>query len=317
MNLPLRPSPFILHPSSFILHPSSFTVHPSQFILPGMPLSLLYRGPLSSCNYDCRYCPFAKRTENRSQLEKDAAALVRFTDWLATETAHRWRILFTPWGEALVRRWYREAITQISWLPHVESVAVQTNLSCSLDWIANCQRERLAFWATFHPTQVDRASFVAKVRQLYAQRVRMSVGVVGVPEFRDEIAALRQELPADVYVWVNAQQPRPRPYSEKELAFFSAIDSRFELTVHKHRSLGQACRTGESVFTLDGRGDMRRCHFVDDVIGNIYHTNWPSALQPRTCSRQFCQCFLGLSHLDPLQLDDEFGVNVLARIPAP
>ena len=26
-----------------------------------MNLSILYRGPLSSCNYACGYCPFAKR----------------------------------------------------------------------------------------------------------------------------------------------------------------------------------------------------------------------------------------------------------------
>ena len=30
-----------------------------------MNLSILYRGPLSSCNYGCEYCPFAKHRETR------------------------------------------------------------------------------------------------------------------------------------------------------------------------------------------------------------------------------------------------------------
>ncbi|MEN8446791.1 MAG: radical SAM protein, partial [Cyanobacteria bacterium J06555_13] len=28
-----------------------------------MNLSILYRGPLLSCNYGCEYCPFAKRQQ--------------------------------------------------------------------------------------------------------------------------------------------------------------------------------------------------------------------------------------------------------------
>ena len=30
--------------------------------------NILYRGPLSSCNYACDYCPFAKRAESRVEL---------------------------------------------------------------------------------------------------------------------------------------------------------------------------------------------------------------------------------------------------------
>ena len=42
-----------------------------------MKLSILYRGPLSSCNYACDYCPFAKRKESYAQLEVDRRALER------------------------------------------------------------------------------------------------------------------------------------------------------------------------------------------------------------------------------------------------
>ena len=31
-------------------------------------MKILYRGPLASCNYDCPYCPFAKRRDSTEQL---------------------------------------------------------------------------------------------------------------------------------------------------------------------------------------------------------------------------------------------------------
>ncbi len=93
-----------------------------------MKLDMLYRGPLSSCNYGCTYCPFAKHTETRAEHAADAAALERFVGWVAAQTAHELRIFFTPWGEALIRRRYQRAIVTLANLPHVHKVAIQTNL---------------------------------------------------------------------------------------------------------------------------------------------------------------------------------------------
>ena len=44
-----------------------------------MTLSILYRGTLSSCNYDCPYCPFAKRKDSRATLATDARLASRVT----------------------------------------------------------------------------------------------------------------------------------------------------------------------------------------------------------------------------------------------
>jgi hypothetical protein len=176
-----------------------------------MNLSVLYRGPLTSCNYSCGYCPFSKRAETEAQLLRDQQALVQFAEWLERESQHQWKVLFTPWGEALVRRWYREAVTRLTHVAHVQTVAVQTNLSCGIDWTSACRADRLAFWATYHPTAVEAGTFVKKVAQLRALGVRVSVGMVGVPEFVEEIVAMRRALPDDVYLCINAQQPRRRP----------------------------------------------------------------------------------------------------------
>lgn len=281
-----------------------------------MKLSLLYRGLLTSCNYACHYCPFAKRTESDDRQRADREALARFSRWVADAIGHTWRILFTPWGEALVRSWYRDAVVSLTHAANVESVTIQTNLSCGLSWVEACCRERLAFWATFHPTETDRGAFVRKVMRLREQNIRLSVGMVGVPAFFEQMAALRRELPADVYMWINAQQPRPRPYTDDERSFLCTIDPLFDLVAQPRRSLGRACRAGQNVFTVDGKGDMRRCHFVDEVIGNIYQPAWEQALQSRACPNRWCHCFLGKVQLDAETFDRFFGGQALERLPA-
>src|SRR5262249_54726667 len=105
-----------------------------------MQLSILYRGPLSSCNYACSYCPFAKHAENGEELAHDRHALERFVAWVADHSMHEIGILFTPWGEALVRPWYQEALQRLTNLGHVYKAAIQTNLSCRLDWIDGCNK---------------------------------------------------------------------------------------------------------------------------------------------------------------------------------
>ncbi|REJ88076.1 MAG: radical SAM protein [Planctomycetota bacterium] len=280
-----------------------------------MNLSVLYRGPLTSCNYSCEYCPFAKRTETKAQLRRDQQSLVRFTRWIESQRQHAWKVLLTPWGEALVRAWYRDAIVALTQVRQLESVAVQTNLSCGLDWIEDCRRNRLALWATFHPTEADAGVFRRKVRRLHNLGVRVCVGMVGVPEFLEAIMTMRRELPPEIYLWINAQQPRARPYTPDELKQFRAIDPHFELTLKRQPSRGLPCRTGKSVFCVDGRGDMRRCHFVHRVIGNIYDPTWEHCLHPRSCPNRFCDCFLGKAQLTADSLHEVFGENLLERLP--
>jgi len=280
-----------------------------------MNLSVLYRGLLSSCNYGCRYCPFAKRTETKAQRASDERALTQFTGWLQDQTQHDWKVLFTPWGEALVRRCYRDAIARLTHADHIKSVAVQTNLSCDLNWIDACRLDRLAFWATYHPTESEAGIFVSKVQRLRSLGVRLSVGMVGVPAYLDTIVLMRRLLPKDVYLWINAQQPRPQPYTPQELALLNSVDPQFGLTARRQPSLGKPCRTGEVTFTVDGSGDMRRCHFVDEVIGHISDPEWEQALRPRLCPNRFCDCFLGKAQLQAEVLAPFFGSSLLERIP--
>lgn len=280
-----------------------------------MKLAILYRGPLESCNYACEYCPFAKVKEGPEALARDRAALERFVDWAATRSADRLSVFFTPWGEALIRPWYQQALARLSRLPHVDRVAIQTNLSCRLDWLDACDLSRLGLWATYHPGEVSRARFVERCLELDARGVRFSAGVVGLREHLDEVEALRAALPDHVYVWVNAYKRVADYYAPRDLARLEAVDPLFRLNTVYHPSRGRACRTGRSVISVDGDGDVRRCHFVDAVIGNLYDPAFEACLQERACPNATCGCHIGYVHLDELGLEQVFGSGLLERIP--
>jgi len=281
-----------------------------------MKLSILYRGPLSSCNYGCEYCPFAKHTETPAEHEADRQALERFVNRVEALSAHRISVLFTPWGEALIHRRYQQALVRLTAMPHVEKAAIQTNLSCRLQWVEQCDKSRLAIWATFHPTEVARERFVAKCLELDRSGIRFSVGVVGLKDHSEEIEALRRELPPHAYLWINAYKRVPDYYTAEELSRFEEIDPLFPINNQHHPSLGRACRGGHSVISVDGEGTMRRCHFIRTPIGNIYEPDFESALREEPCSNATCGCHIGYVHMNELNLYDVFGDGVLERIPA-
>jgi len=276
-------------------------------------LTLLYRGPLASCDYDCPYCPFAKRRDSPETLRADRAALERFTGWAAGQDGDRLRILFTPWGEGLVRSWYRRAMVELSRLPHVERVAIQTNLSCRTAWLDDADLGSLALWCTYHPGQTPYDRFLGKALDLAARGVRFSVGVVGLPEHHAEALRLREALPDHVYLWVNAAEGRT--YPDAEAAAWTGIDPLFPYSRHPHRSAGLPCRTGESVVSVDGAGTVRRCHFVPAELGNLYDGSYRAALRPRACPLAVCDCHIGYVHLEPPGLYDVFAGGILERIP--
>ena len=280
-----------------------------------MHLNILYRGSLVSCNYGCEYCPFAKRQQTAAELASDKQDLERFVNWVAQHPQHEFSILFTPWGEALIHRCYQQALVKLTQMPHVNKAAIQTNLSCNLDWVEECNKDKLALWATFHPEWVERESYVAKCLELDRRGAHFSAGVVGFPQFKHEIAALRQELPEHVYLWINAVKAELPNLSLEDREFFKSIDPLYELNTQHYPSFGRSCRAGKSAISVNGEGTMRRCHFIKAPIGNIYDANWEDYLVDRTCTNQTCHCHIGYVHLEYLELDKVFGSGILERIP--
>lgn len=277
--------------------------------------NILYRGPLSSCNYACGYCPFAKTRNTIAELRDDAARLERFLDWIEARAPREIGVLFTPWGEALIHHTYQSALLRLGAMPHMRRAAIQTNLACGLKWLDQADRDTVALWCTFHPTETTVERFAAKIHVLRRMGVRHSVGAVGIKEHFPLIERLRTELPADTYLWVNAFKKNPRYYQQEHLDFLTAIDPLFPVNLRQHPSRGKSCSAGHSSFTVDGDGTARRCHFIQTPLGNIHDPDFESRLSPRPCTNNICGCHIGYVHMEGLKMDGIFGDGLLERIP--
>lgn len=277
-------------------------------------IRILYRGSLSSCNYDCSYCPFAKTTNTREELKQDAREIERFVNWVEG-IDKKIGILFTPWGEAIVHRYYRQAMVRLSKMPHVERVAIQSNISGNLSDFSQADRDSIAIWATYHPTETTIDRFLGQCNELRDMNLKFSVGVVGMKQHFNEIRELRQQLPDSVYLWVNCYKREPNYYSSEDMEFLRAIDPYVDHNRVYYESFGKPCRAGELAFTVDENGDARRCHFIQEHLGNIYEDDIFSLLNPSNCTNATCGCHIGYVHRPELELYELYGDNVLERIP--
>ncbi len=279
-----------------------------------MRWNILYRGSLSSCNYACDYCPFAKTKNTKAELQKDQQELFRFKDWVIGRTENI-GILMTPWGEGLIRKYYQKAMTELSHAQNIYRVAIQTNLSCELAWMNDVNKKTFALWTTFHPSQISLEKFVAKCSQLDQMGIRYSVGFVGFKQDFEVLQELRKRLDKNVYLWVNAYKREENYYHQQDIEFLKSIDSLFEWNTQYHKSFGKACKAGYSTFSVDGEGNMTRCHFIKQKIGNIYDSNMDRYLQRTPCSNQTCGCHIGYIHMDEYQLNNVYEDGILERIP--
>lgn len=281
-----------------------------------MNATVYFRGSLSSCNYDCPYCPFSKTRDTAVTLAKDRDQVRAFVAWAGQQQAegHRLSVFFNPYGEGLVHRWYREAMIELTAMPHVDKTAIQTNLSCKLDWIEQLDRDKAAFWVTYHPGQTTESTFLAQCLILYRQGVRFSVGSVGVKGAFDRLSSLRRALPDDVYMWINAFKDQKRYYTEADLAFLRGIDPHFDKNAADYDSMGRGCRTGLDVFFVQGSGIVKRCYKDRRVIGHLYRDGLAGLSADRPCGMRCCDCYIGYIHMPELQLDRLYGERILERI---
>lgn len=277
-------------------------------------LRILYRGPLESCNYDCAYCPFAKKKNTREELAYDKECLLRFENWVKAQDREI-SILFTPWGEALIRKYYQQTLQRLSWRSNMKKVSIQTNLSGDLTWIEQANPETLALWTTFHPTETTIPKFVAKCQQLIQHNIRFSTGIVGKRSNFPFIQQLREALPTKIYLWINAYDDQVNYYSSEEEEWLQQIDPFFSINNTIYRTMGKECAAGESSISIDGEGNVTRCHFIKKPIGNIYEQALDKILGSTPCTNNYCACYIGYINLKELNLNQIYSNRILERIP--
>ncbi|RAV19356.1 STM4011 family radical SAM protein [Paenibacillus contaminans] len=281
-----------------------------------MKATVYYRGSLSSCNYDCPYCPFSKNKDSAETLAKDRAQIREFVDWVRRQKdeGHRLSLFFNPYGEGLIHRWYREAMIELSHMEHVDKVAIQTNLSARLDWVEQLEARKAAFWVTYHPGQTGETAFLKQCMTLYRQGLSFSVGSVGVKSAFGALSSLRRSLPDDVYMWVNAFKDKKNYYTEADFVFLRGIDPHFDRNAEDYASMDRDCNTGYDVFYVQGPGLVKRCYKDRSVIGHLYRDGLTGLSAKRACRMKCCDCYIGYIHMPELQLDTVYGGGLLERI---
>ncbi len=279
-------------------------------------LDLYYRGGLSSCNYACPYCPFAMAGDDVETIARDRESLTRFVRWVTELGETRMRVMLTPWGEALYHLAYQEALITLSHLSHIDCVSIQTNGSCEMDWVRDAKHNKLSLWISYHPSELSLDSFLDKCAQLDRLDAHYSVGMVALNDSAKTVEQLRRRLRSDRYLWLNAHKDKGPVDDSASIDLWTRIDPFYAHNRVDHKSQGKACRAGSISLFIDGSGEIRRCHFVDEPLGNLADADWRKALTNEACPNKACGCWIGYSNLEHLKLEERFGRGLLARNPA-
>lgn len=283
---------------------------------------VLYRGSIKSCNYHCSYCPFQKQDMQAKALKKDQVQWEAFVELYKERAAYLniRALMVVPYGEAMLYPWYWRGLAAISAMEQTDAVGAQTNLSFSVTQFLACLAQtggiydKIRLWATFHPEMTTVSEFAARCRQLSAAGIVMSVGAVGVPDKIELYQKLREEVPRDIYMWINRMDGMKRPYTEQEIQAYSQIDPYFprELLVHE----ADKCGCQQRLF-VEGNGRMRTCNISQPLPVTWEDHAWVSAMRfPKpVCSKKHCSCYLAYGGREDFMNQALFGPYPLFRIP--
>lgn len=275
--------------------------------------TIYYRGFIKSCNYRCSYCAFAKGSGSREEIRREEDGLRRFYEQIRRQT-EAVQIFFLPYGEGMIYPMYQAVLADLSALPQVRAVGIQTNLSWEPEDFLRLLRQRgdarkIRLWASYHPEMTSRAGFLDRLRQL-ADEVEIAAGMVATLENEDEIRALRAELPPSIYLWLNAMDRRKAAFSREVIERLQAIDPMFgyEFALCRQKAFGGAgfrrCLAAENQY-LD-RGMVRPgCFFQKGEKRKVQLCH----------NHRLCDCYLGYSNFAGNPLANFFGANRAFRIP--
>lgn len=281
--------------------------------------NICFRGFLSSCNYSCSYCSFAKSKLCETELMKDKASLKRFCDFIdAAHFSNQISVFLTPYGEGLIHPHYIEAIVRLALRPKCKYISCQTNLSFNTDSFIKSLMEshadlsKVKLWATCHPEMVSIDDFVNKVIQLKAS-IDLCVGIVAIPDDMQSVFELRKRLPPDVYMWINAKERAKTRYIDAQIQSLTQVDPLFPNELKLYRVQPGCCHAGSDSVFITANGDVFPCQINKNRLLNIYTSS--KAVMPFQCAKRLCDCYLAYSHRVDTYLERFFGDYTPVRIP--
>jgi len=281
--------------------------------------NIYFRGFLSSCNYSCSYCCFAKRKPTEIEISKDKECLRKFCNFIdATEFKNEVSIFLTPYGEGLIHDHYVEALGKLASNPKCKYISCQTNLSFNeyqfLERLKalNVDLSKVKLWASCHPEMISIDEFVNKVKLLKTD-IDLCVGIVALPDDLEYVFQLRKQLPKDVYMWINAKEREERRYTQSQIKSLIEVDPLFYNELQRNRVQNNCCNAGTDSVFIRANGDAYPCHLNKNRLFNIY-TNQNLA-EPFKCDRKFCDCYLSYSHRVDLNIERYFGDYTPIRLP--
>ncbi|EDS78372.1 conserved hypothetical protein [Clostridium botulinum C str. Eklund] len=282
-----------------------------------MTYTIIYRPNIKYCNYKCEYCPFSKYKLEKLSIEKDEKMLKKFIDFIK-KSKYNFKIFIAPKGEILGFDYYKSGITNLSHLKNVNEIVVQTNLSGDLKWIDNVNKEKLKLWTTYHPSEIKVDKFFDNVSELNKKDIVFTVGSVGIKENLEKIKNLKLLIENiknnKPYMWINAYKDVKNYYSEDDIKIIKEIDPYFEINITNYKSKGLECKTGESVFWVQGNGIIHRCYKDNVILGNIYKDNFEDINKSSCCKNRMCTCFIGYINIKELKLENIYKKSLIGRV---
>ena len=136
--------------------------------------------------------------------------------------------------------------------------------------------------------------FAEKCKRLKSRGVSLCVGAVGIPEMAEQLLALRNLLPDDIYLWINKMNGLKREYTHKEQEKFLAIDPYFWRELEVVPADRKQC---EGRLFVEADGSMRICNISRKTRMNWYdsydsYDSYERILKEAECGQRICSCYL-------------------------
>ncbi len=266
-----------------------------------------------ACNYRCAYCFFDGRWEdlNKHNVYPPLDAPLSF--WKFVYERYGPSHIILSGGEPTI---YPRFIELAHGLTSWHTLKFPSNISMPSAWWQNMARsvdlQRVEIQASFHPSQIELAPFIEKVRWMASIGYNLYIVIVAYPPHIPSLESWCNEIRASglsVYVqpfhgvYQLHEYPHGYSHEERETIYNANRPGRGHNSVDDYRNMldvaignqspkGKPCTAGQLYCHISQSGDIYRCNMamgLETRIGNI-RDNFALYDQPLPCPSGHCLC---------------------------